>query len=97
MIDTQGVKYDTNKLRWTLVPWKSLTAIVEVLEYGAQKYSPGNWAKVENGRERYANAALRHLTAWLEGERCDPESGLPHLAHAGCCILFLIDFDRVTK
>jgi hypothetical protein len=53
------------------------------------------WQKVPNAKERYFAALMRHLTAWWDGERADPESGLHHLAHAGCCLLFLIWFDDV--
>mgnify|MGYP001558282212 CR=1 FL=1 len=38
------------------------------------------------------DALQRHLTAWWEGEDLDPESGLSHLAHCGCCLLFLLAF-----
>jgi hypothetical protein len=31
----------------------------------------------------------RHLAAWQRGEECDPESGLPHLAHAMCNLRML--------
>ncbi len=34
-------------------------------------------------------AAQRHLIAHYSGEDIDPESGLPHLAHASCCLMFL--------
>lgn len=27
-------------------------------------------------------------------ERLDPESGLPHLAHAACCLLFALELDE---
>jgi len=64
--------------------------VAGVLAYGARKYAPHNWAKVPNARQRYYDAAMRHLHAWWEGESCDPESGHPHLAHASCCCLFLL-------
>jgi hypothetical protein len=39
-------------------------------------------------------ALLRHLFAWWRGEELDPESGLSHLAHAGCCLMFLMEYRR---
>ncbi len=88
-----GVKHDAGKPRWGLLPTKALGAIVGVLTFGAQKYAPGNWRRVEKARDRYYDALLRHLTAWHEGEVTDPESGMHHLAHAGCCLLFLLELD----
>lgn len=52
-----------------------------------------NWAKGFTW-SRLIGAALRHLFAFARGEDRDPESGLSHLAHAGCCILFLITHER---
>jgi hypothetical protein len=85
-----GDKFDSAKSRWDLLPLDSVGRIVEVLTYGAKKYAPDNWRKVPDANNRYFAAALRHLAAWKLGEHLDPESGLPHLAHAGCCILFLL-------
>ena len=64
------------------------------MEFGAAKYGADNWQHVPNARQRYFDAAMRHLLAWWDGERLDAESGLPHLAHAGCCILFLLWADK---
>lgn len=92
-----GVKYDQTKTRPSLLPSGPLLAIAEVLTFGAKKYADDNWQKVpgaEGPRGRYADALFRHLFAWLGGEELDPESGLSHLAHAGCCILFLIWFEQ---
>lgn len=90
---SEGVKYDGGKRRFSLLPWAQVSAIVDVLEFGARKYEVDNWQRVPNATERYANAAMRHVIARLEGERTDPESGLPHLAHACCCLLFWMWFD----
>lgn len=90
----QGVKYDQDKDRWDLVPWTEFKQVVKVLTHGATKYAPENWQKVENPRNRYFAAAQRHFTAWREGEIIDPDSGLPHLACAICCLLFLMWFDK---
>jgi len=88
-----GLKLDAGKPRWDLLPWRSVGAMVDVLTYGAAKYAPNNWKAVENAHERYLSAALRHLAARQEGQRYDPESGLPHLAHAACCIVFMLAFE----
>lgn len=52
-----------------------------------------NWKTLPNASRRYYDAAIRHLTAWWDGERNDPESQLPHLAHAACCVIFLLWLD----
>ena len=90
----EGRKFDQEKLRWDLVPWDSVEQIVDVLTYGAKKYAPDNWKSVPEGRTRYFAALCRHLFAWWRGEKIDPESGKPHLAHAGCCVLFLLFIDK---
>jgi hypothetical protein len=94
----KGVKYDNGKPRWSLLPWKETEEIVKVLTHGAIKYpEKDNWKKVTPLRERYYDALLRHVTAWWHGEKEDPETRLSHLAHAGCCILFLMWSDNKEK
>lgn len=103
----KGQKYDSEKPRWSLIPFKQLTEVVKVLTAGAEKYDDYNWQDVDNGKDRYFSAAMRHFAAWKEGERIDPETertgqkmgkidpetGLSHLAHAICNLLFLMWFD----
>ncbi len=91
--EMDGEKHDQGKARWDLLPWGPVRQIVAVLTFGAKKYAPHNWQKVDNPRERYFAALHRHLVAWREGELLDPETKLPHLAHAACCVLFLMWFD----
>lgn len=91
-----GVKEHEGKLRWSLLPLDALREVVKVLEFGAKKYSKDNWKKVEGARDLYFDAALRHLTSWYEGEDADQETGLHHLAHAACDVLFLVSMFPVT-
>ena len=88
-----GVKYDNGKPQWSLLPFRALTQVVEVLTYGAKKYAPDNWKRVPDARRRYIDAGFRHLTAYTTGETNDPETGKHHLAHAICCLLYLVAFD----
>jgi hypothetical protein len=91
-------KQDAGKSRWSLLPWKAVAAVVDVLEYGAKKYSPESWRGVPDARVRYYDATMRHLHAWWgEDERNDAESGLPHLAHACCCVVFLLALELETS
>lgn len=91
----QAAKADAGKPRPTLCPVSTIDAITAIREYGCRKYhDPDNWRKVEP--QRYREAAYRHWLAYLRGEQCDEESGLPHLWHLACNIAFLIEFERVT-
>ena len=92
MIKTQGYKKDSGKRRWSLMPWDALGRVVDVLMFGMEKYGPRNW---EAGMEwsRLYDAALRHLDAWWRRDPSDDESGITHLAHAICCILFLLAYE----
>jgi hypothetical protein len=89
-----GMKFDGGKRDFTLLPWAGVEEIVKVLEFGAAKYSRDNWRHVDDAEHRYTKAAFRHLIAYNNGEINDPESGLPHLAHVGCCILFLLALEK---
>lgn len=92
-----GKKFDNDKPRWSLLPWTSVKEIVRVLTFGAKKYEDNNWKYVEEPTDRYYSAALRHLTDWWTTEKNDSETGISHLAHAGCCILFLLWFELREK
>lgn len=90
LVKGEGVKYDQGKLRYSLMPLGTINKVLQVLDYGARKYEENNWMKVPHGRHRYFDATMRHIDAWWKGESLDPESGLPHLAHAATCLLFLL-------
>lgn len=94
-----GRKDDHGKPRWELLLWREISQIVDVLTYGAERYQRDNWQHVEPFRDRYTGAVMRHITAWIMGKQNDNESGLPHLAHACCCLLFLMwkDNQRSAK
>lgn len=93
MSDKIGRKFDGGKPMYGLLPPKALRSTVDVLTFGAQKYEIDNWKYVEDSHRRYFDAAQRHLWAWKEGEENDPESGLHHLSHAICCLMFLYEHD----
>ena len=90
---TGGRKFDGGKLQYGLIPPLALEETVKVLTFGAQKYEPDNWKLVPDSKRRYFDALQRHLWAWKQGEQNDPETGLSHLAHAMCCLMFLYEHD----
>ncbi len=91
---TEAVKHDGGKPQLTFLHPAALAEIARVMEFGAKKYARNNWLK-GMGWLRLADAALRHLMAWSWGEDKDPESGLSHLAHAGCCIMFALAYEQL--
>jgi hypothetical protein len=88
----EGVKFDTGKPRYDLIPPEVSEALAQVLTFGANKYSARNWENGMNWGRAYG-ALQRHLNAFWAGEDKDPETGMPHTWHAACCIAFLISFE----
>jgi len=84
-----GTKADQDKPRTDLVPIKAILRIAEVMGFGAKKYDAYNWRRGIKF-SRLMGATMRHLLAYWDGEDIDPESGLHHMAHAGCCVTMLL-------
>lgn len=84
----KGDRFNQGKAKWSLVPQTALLPMVEVLEFGARKYSAHNWKRGLSTTE-ICESLKRHLDAFMEGEDSDPESGLSHIGHIQCNALFL--------
>lgn len=86
--DATAIKFDSNKPMVSLIDPVWLEDVSKVLMFGAEKYSKHNW-KGGFKYSRLLDAAYRHIGAFNNGEENDPESGLSHLDHAACCLMFL--------
>ena len=86
-----GARFNDGKPDFSLIPLVTLEDEARVWMYGRAKYAAWNWAKGMPWSVPLA-CALRHLAAFQRGEECDPESGLPHLAHAMCNLRMLTLF-----
>lgn len=84
-----GLKLDHGKPPLSLVDRYAIEQIGQVLAFGARKYAAHNWREGIQ-YSRLLDAAMRHLYAFADGEDLDAESGLSHIAHAGCCVVFLL-------
>ncbi len=91
-VESGGVKYDAGKVPLDLLPMDALVEVGEILKFGAEKYAPYNWAR---GMlySRLIAACMRHVFSFNKGEDNDPETGRSHIAHALCCLLFLMEYE----
>ena len=94
---TTSKKFDEDKLPWHLMPMEPLEEITKVLAFGAKKYGDRNWENPGLSWHRLYRAAFNHLKEWWLGRETDPETGLSHLAHAACNILFLLEYSRTHR
>lgn len=90
------MKFDTDKIRYDLVPPKAIQHLAKVLTFGAKKYKPNNWRN-NTDLSRYEGALLRHFEAYRLGELTDDETGMPHLAHALTNLVFLLELTDGDK
>ena len=75
-------------------PTGGIREMGKVFELGATKYGRYNWRLHQVSATVYYDAAWRHLSAWLDGEDLDPESGVSHLAHVMACMTILMDAEK---
>lgn len=93
----ESKKFDDDKDPWHLLPWEALEDVVAVFKGGAKKYGDRNWEDPGLSYHRLFRAAMGHLVSWWLGRDPDPEFGKSHLAHAVCCCLFLMTYDKTGK
>ena len=68
--------------RFSLVPIPAMDHVARLYAAGAEKYDAHNWRRGYDWSLSY-DAAMRHLTAFWDGEDIDPDWGdknIPHLA-----------------
>ena len=83
-----GLKYDHGKPLPDLVLGDFMAALEQPVfagTFGAFKYEPKNFQKLEDGERRYAEAQFRHYMKRKKGELFDTESGELHAAHELWC------------
>ena len=88
-----GTKHDSNKIDLSLVPRVLMEAVAQALQFGEGKYGRYNFRR-GFPNHRLIAACLRHVLAYQDGEDLDPESNLPHLAHATACIAMLLQCEK---
>jgi hypothetical protein len=88
-----GQRDDDGKPRHDLIAPEMFDGVAAVLAFGVKKYGERDWEKGLQWGNTLAST-MRHLMAWMRREELDEESGLPHLDHAACNIMFLCAFAR---
>lgn len=89
--------FGSDKIPLGLWPTTATAAGAMAFLHGALKYGKNNWRAVGVRSSTYHDALQRHIAAWWEGEDCDPDSGLSHLAHALACIAVLVDAEAAGE
>lgn len=92
--DGTGLRFNTEKTRYDLVPAFAQEQYARVLTLGALKYAERNWERGMSWSSVLASLK-RHVHAFEMGRDFDPETGLLHLAHVMCNAAFLTEYYRI--
>lgn len=86
----EAIKHDRDKSRPDLITPDFIWELADVLRFGATKYSENNWRSGDGLMvSRCYAAAMRHMLAFWNGETMDQETGLSHISHATCNLMFI--------
>jgi len=66
-------KQDSDKPRFSLLPWKALTLVADLLTKQAEAKDDFGWRTRENGEARHLESMQRHCAAVFRGEDHDKE------------------------
>lgn len=83
--------YGDKKLPLHLVPLSFVSNVCIALYEGMRKYGLVNWRASKVEAMTYVAAQERHIRKWVNGERCDPVTRVPHLASAAACLCIIMD------
>jgi hypothetical protein len=86
--EVKALRYNDGKPDWTLLDYPSLLPLVDVMTYGAEKYSRENWKLPSPNKVEPLQSAMRHLIALIQGEELDPESQKRHTGHVMANMMF---------
>ncbi|MBR5304908.1 MAG: hypothetical protein IKU37_08810 [Candidatus Gastranaerophilales bacterium] len=94
-MEKKGIKHDAGKPKIAdmIFDYKvQLLELCKVFEYGTKTYGLGNWKELEDGKERFTNAMMRHFLS--EDEVYDEETGLLHASqvfyNAGARLYYIL-------
>ena len=75
----------------TLLPWSSVEEVARAFaSKNGREYEPDDWRDRKTRRDHIA-AALRHISAEMQGQEHDIDTTLRHLAHAAARLLMALD------
>jgi 5'(3')-deoxyribonucleotidase len=89
-----GIRHNEGKLRYDLVNPLAHEGMVDVLTFGANKYSDHNW-EAGMAWTKVIQSLKRHLAAIEKGEDYDEETGKLHADHVQCNAHFLSAYYRI--
>ena len=99
-MEDKARRYNDNKPKYSLLDDEFLEEFTKVMTYGYNKYTvkDGFGNVISTGRDNWRkglswsdtlDSLYRHLKEFKSGKHKDSESGLDHLAHAACNVMFL--------
>lgn len=91
--NNEGLRYNTGKPRFDLLPPDALEDLAQLYTMGAAKYAERNWERGMDWGKCFASL-MRHAWAWARGEDTDPETGLDHMTHVAWNALALVAYRK---
>lgn len=82
------------KPRFTILPWRGIYRIAELMTAAAVKYPGPKWQELTTSD--HIDAACRHLSRYMSGDVIDPEYGMTHLVHAACRLVMALAQEPVN-
>jgi len=97
-VDGKGSRKNSGKTPLELISPVLLEGVGEVLAAGAIKYEEHNWRRGMKW-SIVLGSMLRHISKWMSPFHSDfdEETGLNHLHHAACNIMFLMEYNHTCK
>jgi hypothetical protein len=90
-------RFNQGKMQWTMMDFKAMEPMIQVLMYGAKKYDRDNWKKACPKKLDLLDSLERHFVGLVAGESVDSESGLPHIGHLMCNAMFYSYWEQKTN